>query len=413
MDSRPLVEFDHHSPEFAADPNPFLAELRGRCPVAWSESHGGFWALTRFADVDRVLTDPATFSSRHDLEPGSPFLGVTIPPPPMAFVPVEMDPPESVAYRRILNPLFSPATVDALRPRIEHFTDACLDRVAANGELDFVRDLTSPLPAMVTLDIMGLPVDDWPRYASTFHDMVAYPPGSPELERAFASAAAINTELHDLVRARRADPGRERRGGVDALVDAEIDGEPLPVDLLVDIIRLILAGGIDTTTGAATGAFVYLGLHPEARQRLIDEPELVGPACEEFVRWVTPTPLLARTTTCPVDISGQLIPEHERIMANLAAANRDPVAFPDPDAVVLDRSPNRHVAFGAGIHRCVGANLARAEMEIMIAAVLRRLPDYELMVDGVQRYRTSGVQNGFVAAPARFTVRFSSTLRVL
>jgi cytochrome P450 len=402
LDSRPLVEFDHHSAGFATDPDTFLRELRERCPVAWSESHGGFWALTRFADVDRVLTDPATFSSRHELDPGSPFLGVTIPPPPMAFVPVEMDPPESVAYRRILNPLFSPAAVDRLRPRIEHFTDFCLEQFAARGQLDFVHDLTSPLPAMVTLDIMGLPVDDWQRYATTFHDMVAYPPGSAELEGAFASAQAINAELHELVDARRADPDRVRLGGVDALVDAEIDGEPLPVDRLVDIIRLILAGGIDTTTGAATGAFVYLGQHPEAMQRLIDEPALLGGACEEFVRWITPTPLLARTTTCPVDIDGLTIPEHERVMANLAAANRDPATFADPDAVVLDRAPNRHVAFGAGIHRCVGANLARAEMEIMIAAVLRRMPDYEIVPDGVSRYRTSGVQNGFVAAHATF-----------
>lgn len=400
--ARPTIELDHHSPAFAEEAPRILAELRQRCPVAWSASYGGFWALTRYADVQRVLTDPATFSSRHDLEPGSPYAGVTIPSPPMRFIPVETDPPEALVYRRLLNPTFSPGAVERLRERITAFTDWCLDQVIETGEIDFVYDLASPVPAMVTLDIVGLPVEEWERYATTFHDMVAFAPGTEGFDQAMASAERINEDLRRVVAERRAQPGRPRRGLLDVLLDATVDSEPLGAEQVVDITRLVLAGGIDTTTGAAAGGLVFLAGHPEHRQQLIRHPELLGTAAEEIVRWTTPTPLLGRTATCPVEVGDELIERHERVMANLFAANRDPAAFPDPDEIVLDRQPNRHVSFGAGIHRCVGANLARAELEIMLERVLSRLPDYRLL-DGVERYHTAGVQNGYIRVPAAFT----------
>lgn len=406
--TRPTVDLDHHAPAFSADPLTALRRLQAECPIAWSESHGGFWVLTRYRDVRDALTDHGRFSSRHDLEPGSPFQGVTIPPPPMRFVPVEVDPPEFFAYRRLLNPLFSPAAVAAVRHRIVAYTDWCLDQVSAAGRLDFVHDLASPVPAMVTLEIMGLPVAEWRRFATTFHDLAASPPGSAGFEAAVASATAIADDLHQLVADRRSRPGRERRGGIDALVDAEIGGRPLPVDLVVDIVRLVLAGGIDTTTGAAAGAFAYLGDHHETRQRLAGDPSLLATAVDEVIRWTTPTPLLGRTTTCPVgwpagDGASATVDAgaHERVMLNLFAANRDPAAFSDPDGLVLDRYPNRHVAFGAGIHRCVGANLARAELQVMIERVLARMPDYRLE-PGVTGYASAGVQNGYAAVPASF-----------
>jgi cytochrome P450 len=400
---KPQVDLDHHSADFAADPVGALHEIRTSCPVGWSPHHGGFWALTRYEDVARVLNDAATFSSRHDLEPDSPFKGVTIPPPPMRFIPVEMDPPEFMAYRRLLNPMFSPAAVERLRPTMLAFTDYCIDEAIGRGSIDLVYDLASPVPAKVTLELLGLPADEWRRYSTTFHDMAGYPPGTRQLEDAFASAAAITAELTSLVAARRADVARARRGGIDDLIDATVDGAPIPVERLVDIIKLILAGGIDTTTGAAAGAFVYLGTHPSARQRLIGTPGLMETAVEEFVRWVTPTPVLARTATCPVAIGDQEVASNERVMANLFAANRDPSAFAHPDDVVLDRSPNRHASFGFGIHRCVGANLARVELEVMLSRVLARIPDYEIDLSRARRYPTAGVQNGWVSLPAAVT----------
>ena len=401
-DDRPIVDFDHHSPEFARDPAGRLAELRAACPVAWSSAHGGFWALTRLEEVSRVLSDPVTFSSRHDLEADSPFQGVTIPPPPMRFIPVEMDPPEFVAYRRLLNPLFSKATVDSLRPRMQACTDWCLDQAVERGSIDLVYELASPVPAMVTLELLGLPVADWPRYATAYHDMVAHPPGTPRLEVAFASAAAIASDLAELIAERRADRDRPRRGAIDALLDADLDGAPIPDERLLDVITLVLAGGIDTTTGAAAGALVFLSDHPRHRQRLIDEPGLLESACEEFIRWVSPTPVLARTATQGVMLGGRQILEHERVMTNLFAANRDPEAFDRPDDVVLDRPHNRHVAFGLGIHRCVGANLARAELQTMLSRVLARIPDFKIVHERVQRYHTAGVQNGYITVPATF-----------
>ncbi len=399
----PVVHFDHHSPEFAQDPAGTLRRLRDGCPVAWSDTYGGFWALTRYGDVERVLSDPAGFSSRHDLDGSSPFAGVTIPPPPMRFIPVEIDPPEFLAYRRLLNPIFSPSAVERVRPRMVAYADWCLDQVSESGVIDFVTDLASPVPAMITLDILGLPVDDWVRYATTFHNMVAFPPGTSELEAAVAMAERITEDLSGLVQERRAHPNRVRTGAIDTLIDAEIDGAPVDEERVVDMVRLILAGGIDTTTGAAAGAFVHLGAHPEARRRLIEHPELVPTATEEYVRWTTPTPLLGRTATAAAEFDGRTIAAHERVMANLYAANRDPGTFSDPDDVVLDRQPNRHMSFGWGIHRCVGANLARAELEVMLARVLDRIGDFTVVGDGVQRYHTAGIQNGFLSVPGTFT----------
>jgi cytochrome P450 len=402
-EERPVVPFDHHSPEFAADPVGALDSLREACPVAWSDSYGGFWVLTRYDDVSSVLNDAATFSSRHDLEPGSTYQGASIPPPPMRFVPLELDPPEFLPYRRLLNPSFSPAAVARHRPLVESVADWCIDQVQESGRIDFVDDLASPVPAMATLDLLGLPIDDWPRHAAAWHGSVAHPPQSPAHAEAVAAQMSIREDLASEVERRRAHPERERSGLIDVCVDAEIDGAPIDAATLVDIFVLVLAGGVDTTTGAAAGALAYLSEHREDRQRLIEQPELMGPACEEFLRWITPSPVLGRTTNVVTEIGGHRIGEQERVMANLFAANRDPVTFERPEEVVFDRPNKRHAAFGFGIHRCIGANLARMEIQAMISRVLARIPDYEVEVEGVQRYHTAGIQNGYIAVPARFS----------
>jgi cytochrome P450 len=399
---RPEVPFDHHSPEFAADPVGALSALRDTCPVAWSESYGGFWVLTRYDDVNHVLSDATTFSSRHDLEPGSTYQGASIPPPPMRFVPLELDPPEFLPYRRLLNPSFSPATVARHRPLVESFADWCLDQVQGSGQIDFVDDLASPVPAMATLTLLGLPIDDWPRHAAAWHGSVAHPPQSPAHAQAVAAQMVIREDLASEVERRRGQPERVRSGLIDVCVDAVIEGRPIDSATLVDIFVLVLAGGVDTTTGAAAGALAYLSENPDDRRRLIEDPGLLGHACEEFLRWITPSPVLGRTTNGPTEIGGQRIGEQERVMANLFAANRDPVAFDRPEQVMFDRPDKRHAAFGFGIHRCIGANLARMEIQVMISSVLRRMPDYQVDGAGVERYHTAGIQNGFIAVPATF-----------
>jgi cytochrome P450 len=402
-EERPVVAFDHHSPEFAADPVGALGSLRATCPVAWSESYGGFWILTRYEDVSDVLSDATTFSSRHDLEPGSAYQGASIPPPPMRFVPLELDPPDFLPYRRLLNPSFSPAAVARQRPLVEKVADWCIDRVKETGRIDFVDDLTSPVPAMVTLPLLGLPIEDWPRHAAAWHGSVAHPPKSPAHAAAVAAQMSIREDLASEVERRRAQPERERSGLIDVCVDAEIDGRPIDQKTLVDIFVLVLAGGVDTTTGAAAGALAYLSEHHDDRRRLIAEPELIGPACEEFLRWITPSPVLGRTVNVATEIGGRCIAKEERVMANLFAANRDPVAFERPEEVAFDRPNNRHAAFGFGIHRCIGANLARMEIQAMINRVLARIPDYEVEANGVERYHTAGIQNGYISVPASFT----------
>ncbi len=402
-EERPVVAFDHHSPEFAADPVGALAALRDTCPVAWSESYGGFWVLTRYEDVSNVLSDATVFSSRHDLEAGSAYQGASIPPPPMRFVPLELDPPFFLPYRRLLNPSFSPAAVARQRSLVVRVTDWCIDQVKETGSIDFVDDLASPVPAMVTLSLLGLPIEDWPRHAAAWHGSVAHPPESPAHAEAVAAQMSIREDLATDVERRRAQPKRERSGLIDVCVDAEINGAPIDQKTLVDIFVLVLAGGVDTTTGAAAGALAYLSEHHADRARLVAEPDLIVPACEEFLRWITPSPVLGRTVNVATEIGGRSIAREERVMANLFAANRDPVAFERPEEVEFDRPNNRHAAFGFGIHRCIGANLARMEIQTMISRVLARMPDYEVDVDHVERYHTAGIQNGYISVPATFS----------
>jgi cytochrome P450 len=156
------------------------------------------------------------------------------------------------------------------------------------------------------------------------------------------------------------------------------------------------------TTGAAAGALAYLSEHHEDRRRLIEDPALIGPACEEFLRWITPSPVLGRTANVATEIGGCAIAPQDRLMANLFAANRDPVAFDEPEKVLFDRPNKRHAAFGFGLHRCIGANLARMEIQAMVGRVLARMPEYEVDVQGVERYHTAGIQNGYISVPATF-----------
>jgi cytochrome P450 len=220
----------------------------------------------------------------------------------MRFVPLELDPPEFLPYRRLLNPSFSPAAVARQRPLVESFADWCIDHVKERGRIDFVDDLASPVPAMVTLNLLGLPIDDWPRHAAAWHGSVAHPPHSPAHAQAVSAQMAIREDLASEVERRRAQPERDRSGLIDVCVDAEIDGRSIDNATLVDIFVLVLAGGVDTTTGAAAGALAYLSEHRDDRQRLIEQPELMGPACEEFLRWITPSPVLGRTTNGPTEI---------------------------------------------------------------------------------------------------------------
>jgi cytochrome P450 len=199
---------------------------------------------------------------------------------------------------------------------------------------------------------------------------------------------------------RRAEP---RNDLISVLATAEVAGEQLPVERILEICNLLLAGGTDTTTGMLANIMIWLARHPEQRAWLAADPARVGPAIEEFLRYFTPTQALARTVTKDVEIGGQQLHRGDRVLLSFAAANFDPEVFEDPDEVKLDRFPNRHQAFGLGIHRCLGSNLARMDIDVMLTEILRRLPDFAVDETGCVGYETIGVVNGWHRVPISFT----------
>jgi cytochrome P450 len=401
----PVDWFDHHSAEHAADPGAAAAQMLQGPPVKWSDRYGGFWIVSRYADVVRVARDDASFSSRQDFpDEGVSFTGVTIPGGSARTIPISLDPPAFFAFRRLLNPVMSPQESRKLAPMIAAYADWCIDRVIESGSADLVADIASPVPAITTLRLLGLPLDAWKIYADAFHNSAASRPGSPELAQADADAARGMDLVMDMVRRRRAEPKDDL---ISKLARALVDGRPLTDDEIRSVCYLVLGGGVDTTTALIAHSLQYLDEHRDLRPGLLADPGKLHAFGEEMLRVHTPTQALARTATIDVEVGGQLIRAGDRVMLFWAAANRDPEEFDDPETVRIERHTNRHASFGFGIHRCVGSTLARTEFAEVLSRILTRMPDYEL-VGTVVRYDSVGTINGLHRLPARFTPRTRS-----
>jgi len=396
-----VVDFDHHSAVFAARPDEVFDELRSGCPVAYSPNYGGFWVLTRYEDVRAAARDHQTYSSVRSDQPidGVRYEGITIPPVVGHSGMAETDPPEWNPIRRFLTPFFSPAAVERLRPAQARWATACLDQVIESGRAELIDDLVNAIPALVTLDLLGLPLDLWQWCADVVHAATYQPPGPGSVQ--------AWTDFHDLMVVIRQDVAAQRDhpgpGVVGHLVSEEVGGQRLTDDEIVTVCQGLIIGGVDTTTSLLSHALLHLHRHHDDRQRLIDDPALLPVATEEFLRMFTPSPALARTVTTTAELGDQQLCPGDRLLLAWAAANRDPDEFDRADEVVLDRMPNRHLAFGAGLHRCIGSSIARSEFATVMGEVLRRIPDYEIDEDGAQPYPAVGVINGYLRMPARFT----------
>jgi cytochrome P450 len=404
-DARPEVAIDPNSQEFLDDRFTRYAELRGACPVAYDTLHGGFWLVTDYDNVLAVARDSDTFM--HKYEPGAPdgidyhgIIGV----PRLEGVPQqgvsEIDGPDHRDLRRALNPVFAPPSIERLRPEMERITTWFLDQAIESGEIDLVLDYATPIPAVLTLQMMGLPCDKWEHYAEFFHLSSAYPQGSPEYLSAIERGPEMMADLLSYADYRRRHPGDDVTS---LLVSLERSGGPLTDEDIGGIMWNLVAGGIDTTTALTGWALHHLGTHPEDRQRLVDEPLLVPSAIEEFLRFYSPSETLTRTAARDVELGGQQIRAGDRVWISWVSANHDQGTFERADEIVIDRSPNRHLAFGLGAHRCIGANLARAETAVMLHEVLRRIPDYVLDEERFRPYPGNPLMTGVVTMPATFT----------
>lgn len=398
FEERQTTGFDHHSPEYAEGSRSINAELRAKCPVAHTDAYGGFWVISRYDDVVAAAKNDAVFASGHTVNGISP-LGVTIPSAPVMMTPIEMDAPDYLPYRKLLNPFFSPAASKTWEPRVTHWVDVCLDQVIEKGSLDLIDDLSNPVPSLFTCEFLGLPIEGWRAYAEVQHEIIYTPP--EEQGAVLQKYMEVLGCVWQIVTERRANPTDD--GLISALVTAEIDGQPVPDDVVLSMVNLVMAGGFDTTTAVTANALIYLADNPEQRRLLIDNPDKIPQACEEFLRYFTPQQGLARTVTEPVTIGDVDLQVNDRVLLSWASANQDESAFECPNEVILDRFPNRHTTFGIGVHRCLGSHIARIELTTMVARMLARIPDYRIDHDAAQRYPSIGIINGWISVPATFT----------
>ncbi|KUI21608.1 cytochrome [Mycobacterium sp. GA-1285] len=399
-----VVQFDHHSEDFTRDDLQISSAIRRRCPVAWNESYGGFWFVTGYEAVAQAARDGDTFAHKYepDASDGVDYQGEMGIPRPDGQPPLgvgEVDGPYHLALRRALTPFFSPGAVDSMRPFMEQSVHYFIDQRIADGRMDLVLDYASPVPALLTMRLMGLPYDNWQLYANFFHSIMAASDGE-EYNTAIAAVPTMINGLLEFVATRRAHPTDDLTS---LLVQMEFDGRRLDDRQLIDILWNLIGGGVDTTTSLTALSLLHLGTHPQLRRQLLERPELHRTAADEFLRYFTINKQLSRTVTRDTVLGGQRLRRNDRVLISWLAANHDELVFEQPDDVILDRSPNRHLAFGLGPHRCIGAPLAKVMFEVMVKAVLDRIPDYEVDLDGVREYAGNPTMAGLGELPVRFT----------
>jgi cytochrome P450 len=396
------IDFDQHTPEYRASFPGISQEVRAKCPVAWSTNHGGYWVVSGHRELSELSKRADLLSNEHDLDgTRRGYDGISIPPAEgvqAGFL--EMDPPEQLEYRRVLNPFLAPAAVVNWQPLLTDFTRACIDEAIQSGRIDFVDDLANVVPAVLTMAMLGLPLADWDIYCEPTHALVYTPKSSPDWPRVNDMTLRMVGRLAECVAEARVT---SRPGMIRALIEADVAGRPLPDAGIISTIFLLIGGGFDTTTSLLASSLGWLDDHVGERRRLLEEPGLINTATEEFLRFYTPAQGGGRTITQDCEAAGHRFSERDRIFLSYAMCNHDPDVFPDPDEIVLDRFPNRHAAFGLGVHRCIGSNIARVGFKTLLREVLRRLPDYRIDRDGVVQYESIGIINGYKHLPATFT----------
>ena len=390
------TDFDHTDPEWIADPYPIWDELRATCPVAHSDRYGGTWLPVRHEDVAAVAYDTEHFTSRSvvvsELRPGPDDL-----PAPIGLAPpITSDPPFHAMARRLLLPAFSPKRIAALEPFTRQLCGELLDAVAARREFDAAVEYAQHIPLRVIVRMLGFPQEDADLFRR-FIRMVLEDVGQSAEER---QAQVDDGELDDYMNARIAEHLDNPQDDLTTfLLDAELDGNKLAPDHVRGTMVLLMIAGIDTTWSAIGASLWHLAQNPADRRRLATEPDLMATAVEELLRAYAPV-TMARLVAKDFEFQGRPMREGDWLLLSFPAANRDPGVFPAADKVQIDRAENRHAAFGLGIHRCIGSNLARMELRVALEEWVKRYPDFEL-ADPTEVTWSAGQVRGPRSIPVR------------
>ena len=365
-------QFDHYDPAYAADPFSVWDHLRVSCPVAHSERFRNMAVPTRHADIEAVARDTTTFSSR------SPVAATFASMADFNFVvpPISSDPPYHTSFRHLLLPFFAPRRIDELQGGVSEHADALIDAFLASGRCDGAEDYAQHIPVRVIARMLGVPDGDGDQFRTWIHDLLEL--GALDFDSALAGLMGPHEYFTEQIQRRQAQPVDERGDDlISFLLGAQLDGRPLDEHELFGGCLLLLVAGIDTTWSAIGASIWHLASHPEDQQRLRDEPDLWPTAIEELLRAYAPV-TMARDAIRDGVIAGCPVAKGDPVLLPFPAANRDPAVFDRADEVLLDRERNRHVAFGIGIHRCLGSNLARMELRTALERFLAKVPPFRL-----------------------------------
>ena len=379
---------------YASQPHDDWTWMRNNAPVYY-DPNSDVWAVARYDDVLCVSRNPKTYSSYKAPRPkGNPL--------PMM---ISMDDPDHLNRRKLVNKGFTPRRVRDKLSEIETLCDMIIDRVCEKGEADFVWDIAAPLPLLLIGDMLGFPHEAFDDLLEWSDDLMrATTETDPEAsENGTLAAIAFREFQLGVIADRRANPGGDDL--VSILCEAEVDGERLDDESIVQESLLILIGGDETSRHVITGGMQVLMEFPDERQKLQEDLDgRIDVAVEELLRWVTPIKNMARTTMTDIQLGDEIIPNAADVIMLYPSANRDEAQFVDPFRFDIERQPNHHLAFGFGTHFCLGASLARLELREMFTKVLRRLPDIELAVPADQLpWRNSNFITGVESMPVRFT----------
>jgi cytochrome P450 len=381
-DESPFSSMDS---ETAANPQPMFKMLRDSMPVMPVEGMGV--VLTRKVEVDEVFRHPEIFSSNADavdLKNKRPM------------IPLQIDPPEHKKYRKILDPIFAPRQMALIEDSVAQTVNGLIDGFIDTGEIDFAADFSIPFPSQVFLTLFGLPYEELPRFLKMKDgvirpDVVTGSRYNSSTANAYQQETADSiydyfNEILDLREQKREDDILSR------FLDAEVEGEKLTREDILDICFLFLIAGLDTVTATLDCMFAYLAAHPDQRQQIVDDPAIIPAAIEELLRWETPVMGVARVAVADTEMAGCPIHKGDNVMVMIGSVNTDEADLPDADQVRFDREVNRHVAFGGGVHRCLGSHLARQELRVALREWHRRIPEYSV-ADGHTLKYTGGIRS--------------------
>jgi cytochrome P450 len=392
--STPTTDFSHHDVSFARDPFNTLNKLLEKEPVAWSTKHDGFWVLNRYDDVTSAFRDYRTFSSQR---------GAAIPVLNLGgdHIPVSMDPPQHAKYRKILNPWFTAEAIAAREDAIRELVRGVIAPLAAAGEWDFVPDVANVVPGSVILGIVGFGASRRAEFLARMEVAMSHQANTdPDTaERIRNDKAWIDDEILTLMRARRAQPTDDL---MSVLANDPLgDGTELTDAQMLGVGMLLVLAGFHTTSAAFAALMVHLSAHPDQRDWLLEDLGRIPAAIEEIIRVYSPATAEGRLVTQDVELGGETLRAGDMALLNIAAANKDPRQFTDPLEVDFTRDNRRSIAFGWGVHRCLGQHLAKAVLRIEVETVLEMMPDFVVDVENTRVSDAMGI--GFVhdSVPAR------------